>query len=127
MSEMMRTKPNRNVQTWFDGLGSKDWYVSVLTIGEIRFGVERISESDRRIRLKRWLDRDLLLDRSENILPVTVEVAERWGLLKVAEKRTLPEVDSLIAATALHHRLILVTRNTKDFQFPGLEVVDPFV
>ena len=126
VSDAMNARPNRKVVTW---LGSQDFerlLISVLTIGEIRRGIEQMNVGQRQNNLRQWIDNDLLQKKRNQILPVTLAVAERWGQLSAAAKRTLPQIDTLIAATAIHHNLILVTRNTRDFQFPGLEIFDPF-
>lgn len=80
----------------------------------------------RRERLRLLVELDLPYWYGRRLLPVTIEVAERWGRLAAVVRRTLPRFDSLIAATALHYDLRVVTRNVRDFQFPGLEVINPW-
>jgi hypothetical protein len=126
ISELVRAVPNERVARWFDQVPDETLYVSVLTLGEIRRGVERLEPGPRRERLRVWLETELPAWFEDRVLPIDVAVADRWGRLLVAVGRTVPAVDSLLAATALHHDLRLVTRNTGDFGFPGLEVIDPW-
>ena len=98
-------------------------WVSVLSFGEIRKGIERLAPGKRRTELAAWLERDLHDWFEERLLPVTKAIAERWGVLsarRLDQGTPMPSIDGLIAATALEHNLTLVTRNVKDFA--GLEV-----
>jgi predicted nucleic acid-binding protein len=99
--------------------------VSVITIGEIRKGIDLIAhrDSQQAAGLESWL-RGLHQSFANRILPVTTEIAEEWGRLNAV--RPLPAVDSLLAATASIHGLILATRNTGDLQGLGLQMVNPF-
>jgi predicted nucleic acid-binding protein len=104
-------------------------FLSVMTIGEICKGIALLPDSRRRTTLQTWLNTDVRTWYAGRILPVTEVVAERWGQLASAAKQrglTLPVVDGVIAATALHHQLILVTRNTKDFAGLGVEILNPW-
>ena len=85
----------------------------------------RLPDGTRKEQLRLWLDRDIAAWFGDRLLPISLDVAERWGRL-VAEHRPLPTIDSLLAATALHHGLRLVTRNIADFQFAGLTVINPW-
>lgn len=126
VSEFARTKPQQAVLEWLRQVPPEALYVSVLTLGELRDGVERLSASTRREQLKLWLERDVRSWFGSRVLPVDAAVADRWGRLRATMKRPLPAVDSLLAATALEHGLRLVTRDAGDFAFPGLEVVNPW-
>ncbi len=104
--------------------------MSVLTLGELRKGIDRLSEGARRTRLENWLDCDLRLRFSGRWLSVDEEVAERWGLIMAnAANRglALPVIDGLIAATALIHGMTVVTRNVSDLQGTGAPVMNPWV
>jgi predicted nucleic acid-binding protein len=101
-------------------------YLSVLTMGELRKGVEALPEGDRKRRLLDWLEVELPTYFASRILPVDAGVADRWGRLMAQEGRPLGAVDSLLAATALYHDLTLVTRNLKDFRHQDLQVLDPW-
>ena len=127
ISEHSRTRPNAQVLAWLRTLPVEEQYLSVLTLGEVRNGIERLDDAPKRDRLRRWLERDLQDFFDRRLLPVTAAVADRWGRLRAAMRRPVPAIDSLLAATALHHDLRLVTRNEQDFlQFPGLMVVNPW-
>jgi len=126
LSEMVRKEPNERVLQWFDKTPDQLLYVSVLTIGEIRKGVEVITDTMRRERVRIWLEKDLPMWFGERILPIDIDVADEWGRLCAQVGRPLPAIDSLLAATALHHKLRLVTRNTKDFNYPSLVLINPW-
>lgn len=126
LSELSRSTPNSLVLAWFRQVPDSALHVSVLTLGEIRRGVEALGEPRRRERLRVWLERELPQWFGARVLPVSAEVADRWGRQLAQIRRSVPAVDSLLAATALHHDLRLVTRNVGDFPFPGLEVVNPW-
>lgn len=127
ISETIKSKPDKNVLNWFAEVENNDLFISVLTLGEIRAEVEKITEQNRRNKLLKWLENDLLNWFGDRLLPIDSYVADRWGKLQSMAKRTLPAVDSLLAATALAYELKLVTRNTKDYHFPFLEVINPFL
>lgn len=76
--------------------------------------------------MRLWLEHDLAHWFGDRVLAVDAAVSDRWGRLLADEGRPLPTIDSLLAATALHHELRLVTRNTKDFIVQGLEVINPW-
>jgi predicted nucleic acid-binding protein len=126
VSETIRRTPDKSVITWLEQLPAEALYVSVLTMGEIRKGVEAIAGGKRREKLRLWLEHDLPAWFEGRVLPVDLPVADRWGRLLAEAGRPVPTIDSLLAATALHHELRLVTRNAGDFDYPGLEVVNPF-
>jgi predicted nucleic acid-binding protein len=114
------------VVAWFAEVEDKALYLSVLTLGELRRGVEKLSTGKRKEKLRRWLEHELPTWFGDRLLPIDSGVADQWGRLEQAAPRTLPAVDSLLAATALHHHLRLVTRNIADFDVPGLEKVNPW-
>jgi predicted nucleic acid-binding protein len=126
ISELARPQPDSSISAWFASVPDETLHLSVLTLGEIRKGVERLPASRKRERLRLWLEHDLPDWFAERLLPIDMEVADRWGRLLAETGRPLPAIDSLLAATALHHGLRFVTRNANDFAFPGLEVVDPW-
>ncbi len=126
ISETIRRNPNKALITWLDKLPADALYVSVLTMGEIRRGVEAVTDGRRREKLRLWLEHELPMWFEGRVLAVDLPVADRWGRLLAEMGRPVPTIDSLLAATALHHELRLVTRNARDFAYPGLEVVNPF-
>lgn len=126
LSETVRTEPNPSVLRWLSQVSDHHLHVSVLTLGEIRKGVGRLVPGSRREQLRLWLEHDLPGWFGQRVLPVDRSVADRWGQLLGEMGRPLPAIDSLLAATAMHHELRLVTRNRRDFLFPCLEVIDPW-
>jgi hypothetical protein len=127
ISEHSRKKPNGRVLAWLRSLPIEEQYLSVLSLGEIRHGIERLDAGARKERLRLWLERDLQDLFGARLLAVTSPVAERCGRLRAEMRRPIPAVDSLLAATALQHDLRFVTRDEQDFVgFPGLTVINPW-
>ena len=126
ISELKRPQPNPQVLNWFETVNHEFLYLSVLTLGEIRKGIEKLPESQRKNKLRYWLDKELPNWFGKRLLPINIEIALAWGGLQAQMNRPLPAIDSLLAATALHHDLCLVTRNTKDFIYPNLIVINPW-
>lgn len=126
ISETIRSSPNKNLIAWLEQLSGEALFVSVLTLGEIRKGVEALSDQKRREKLRLWLEHELPVWFEGRVIQVDIAVADRWGRLLAEVARPVPSIDSLLAATALHHELRIVTRNVKDFDYPGLEVINPF-
>jgi predicted nucleic acid-binding protein len=126
VSETVRPNPKTAVITWLGQLPGEGLYISVLTLGEIRKGIEALADRKRKEKLRLWLEHDLPAWFEGRVLSVDLAVAERWGRLIAEVGRPVPTLDSLLAATALHHELRLVTRNSDDFRYPGLEVINPF-
>jgi hypothetical protein len=113
------------VASWYESIADSSLYLSVLVIGEIRKGLERVRPRDagQATALENWL---VAVDRAfgERILPIDRAVAHEWGRLSAG--RPLPVVDGLLAATAKVHRMTLVTRNTVDMVDLGVHVLNPF-
>jgi toxin FitB len=128
-SELTRERPDARVAAFLDNAGQSRMFLSVLTIGEICKGIAELPASQKRTGLQDWLDMEVRSWFVGRILPVTEAIAERWGHLAAAAKQkgmTLAVVDGLIAATALHHNLTIVTRNVKDFAGLGADVINPW-
>jgi predicted nucleic acid-binding protein len=126
ISELRRRDPDANVRAWFAQRPATELYLSVLTLGEIRKGVEALADSGRRTVLREWLERELPVFFAARLLPIDAGVAHQWGQLLAEAGRSLPAIDSLLAATALHHNLVLVTRNLKDFAGLPVQVLNPW-
>lgn len=126
LSELRRKAPNGGVIDWFARRPASTLFLSVLTLGEIRKGIEGLADAERRMALTDWLEADLPTFFTGRILAVDAPVADRWGRLVAAAGRPVPAIDSLLAATALHHDLALVTRNERDFADFGLQVINPW-
>jgi toxin FitB len=115
-----------NVSRWFAGVPSEEIFLSVLAVGEIRSGIERIRRrrDARSARaLEAWL-KGLIAEHSDRILPIDEAVAQEWGRLNVPDP--IPVIDGLMASTARVHGLTIATRNLKDMKRTGVECVDPF-
>jgi len=125
-----RVPPDRRVKSWLGAAVPGSLYVSVLTLAEIRRGIELLPPSKRRDQLEHWFETDLLEPFDDaNIIPVTKAIGDRWAALsaRVQQKGIQPAViDGLLAATALEHDLTLVTRNVKDFEQLGVVVFNPW-
>ena len=126
LSALVAAKPDENVISWFESTPQEGLYLSVLSLGEIRKGVEKMPMGRRREQILNWLEHDLPLWFEDRMLPVDNHVADEWGRLLSKVERTFPAIDSLIAATALCHHLTVVTRNEKDFDVPGVDMLNPW-
>ena len=129
ISELLRPKPHPGVLQWLGNTQEDLLYISVLTLGEIRRGISSLPDNRRRSKLEAWLNRDLVLRFSNRILSIDLAVAERWGRIAggaPARHSPLPVIDGLLAATALHHDLTVVTRNTAHFATWDVPFFDPW-
>jgi toxin FitB len=122
--ETLRPVPNEQLMTWIGATNPEHLYVSVLTLGELRKGVLKLGPGRQRERLSNWLDTTLADWFGERVIAVDLAVADRWAQSLVDAGWPLPAIDSLIAATALHRGLAIVTRNVRDFALPGVEVTN---
>jgi predicted nucleic acid-binding protein len=126
VSELRKAKrANPNVLAWFQAIPDKELFLSVLVLGEIRTGIERIRSSDpaQARALDRWL-KGLETTYTDRMLPITAVIADKWGRLSARNPPSV--VDCLLAATALENDLSLVTRNTQDVTRTGVQLINPF-
>lgn len=127
ISELVRAKPDARVVAWIRATDESLLHLSVLTLGKIRKGVSLLPSSSRRTRLESWLDTELTDRFAGRILTVDQSVAERWGRLTAASRRApLPVIDGLLAATALHHDLTLVSRDLSPAARANVPCFDPW-
>jgi predicted nucleic acid-binding protein len=129
ISELVRLKPEPRVMAWMQAAEETLLYLSVLTLGEIRKGLAGLPQGKRRTHLETWLEIELGARFAGRILPIDVPVADRWGLLAataIKEGKTLSTIDGLLAATALHHNLTVVSRNVSDFADTRVQVLNPW-
>jgi predicted nucleic acid-binding protein len=129
ISELVARQPNPNVLAWIDSVDADGIYISVITIGEIIKGIEKLPNSKRRQELSDWLENELLIRFQNNLIELDVNILIHWGRLNARLEisgQKVPAIDSLIAATALEHDLILVTRNETDFEGTGVKLLNPW-
>ncbi|MGA7130701.1 MAG: type II toxin-antitoxin system VapC family toxin [Chthoniobacterales bacterium] len=129
LSELRRKRPETKVQAFIKSQPLEQLYVSAVTFAEIRFGIEQLDDSRRRSALQDWLTRSLRPMFLQRTLPVTEDVMFRWRLLVEAGRKvghTFSQPDLIIAATALHHGLTVVTRDRADYEKADVPVFNPW-
>lgn len=129
LSELERPHADPQVLSWLRSIPQDLLYVSAITLAELIRGVQSHKDPQRRLKLQRWLDVEVRSWLDEGILPVTVDVAEAAGMLSAQRSlsgRPLSFQDSLIAATAVRHSFVMVTRNERDFTSLGLRILNPW-
>ncbi|MDW5317523.1 type II toxin-antitoxin system VapC family toxin [Rhizobium sp. PL01] len=129
LSEVTKPRPDGRVLEWLDRIDEDRAFISVVSIAEIRRGVALMDSGRKRDALAEWLARDLPARFEHRVVPVEEPVALAWGDLMGLAKRAgrgLASMDGLIAATAITHDLTLATRNTKDFEGFGIDIIDPW-
>ncbi len=129
ISEWVKPRPDPGIAAWLDEVDEDRTYLSVITLGELRKGVERLAVGRRRDRLDQWLTSELPERFGERMLAFDAAVADQWGrLLAQAENigRPVGGIDALIAATAKVHGLQVVTRNVGHFRHTGVDVISPW-
>jgi predicted nucleic acid-binding protein len=129
ISELVAKQPNQHVIEWIDGVDFETVHLSVITIGEIRKGIEKLPDSKRKSMLQEWLEGELLVRFSGRVLPVDLVAILVWGSmvgrLDLSGEK-MAAMDALVAATALHGNLRLVTGNEDDFKHAGIRIVNPW-
>lgn len=125
LSEVRKPLGDEGVMCWISSVPAGDLYVSVLVVGEVRRGIERLKrrDPDQAEAYEAWLG-TILRDYADRLLPVDAEAAEEWGRMSVPDP--VPVVDGLMAATAKVRRMTFVTRNTADVERTGVELLNPF-
>lgn len=131
LSEFVRpdNTPDWRVKRWLEAADPSSLYVSVLTFGEIRRGIEKLPPSKRRSHLEAWLAKDLHEWFENRLLDIDEAIANRWGILAAAAQRKgtpIAIIDGLLSATALEHQLTVVTRNSPDFVSAGVPALNPW-
>lgn len=126
---MVRARPNRGVLAWMESCDESTLFMSVLTLGEIQKGIEKLAPGKRRNALQSWLDRDLRRRFAGRILDIDAEVAITWARIQASLEKggtPLPSIDGLLCATARTHNLTVVTRNRGDFERSGIGIYNPW-
>jgi toxin FitB len=129
LSEFTRRQPEHKVLEWLEQIPEEKLYLSVITIGEVQHGIERLPSSQRKTELLLWLNNALIERFEGRILPLDTETMLVWGTLTAQMERTgrpTGSMDGLMVATALRHQLIIATRNTSDFLPCGVQVINPW-
>jgi predicted nucleic acid-binding protein len=129
ISELVKKEPNPAVVSWLDEQDEQNLFLSVLTLGELQKGISKLPAGARRDELQAWVEHDLVERFTGRIIDIDLETAQFWGRLQgESEQRgeSLPVMDSLIAATATVHGLIVVTRNAKDMERCRVRVCNPW-
>ena len=131
LSEFARpdNTPDQRVKQWLETADPDSLYASVLTFGEIRRGIEKLPSSKRRTHLETWLAKDLHEWFENRLLVIDEAIANRWGILATAAQRKgtpLAIIDGLLSATAIEHKLTVVTRNSPDFVSANVPVLNPW-
>jgi predicted nucleic acid-binding protein len=125
VSEATKELRDLGVQSWLEKAAPESLFLSAVTFGELKFGIERLPKGSKRDRLQKWLEAYVDETPPERILSVDRDVALLWADLRIRDPNC-KLVDGQIAATAFFHGLTLVTRNVRDFRFPGLAVFNPW-
>lgn len=129
ISELVRPKPEPRVLEWMESTDESLLYLSVLTLGEIRKGAAALQQAKRRTHLETWLEVELQARFAGRIVPVNAAIADRWGLIAADAKQSgkeLSVIDGLLAATALHHNLTVISRDTRNFTNARVQVLNPW-
>ena len=129
ISELVTRQPDANVIRWIESIAPQNVYLSVITVGELKKGIEKLPDSRRKTALEAWLSHDLLVRFQDHLLPLDTPIMLAWGALVArmeAIGKPMPAIDSLIAATTLHHSLTLATRNTGDFEHAEIMLLNPW-
>jgi tRNA(fMet)-specific endonuclease VapC len=129
ISEFISKTPNQKVIDYILTLNEDDIYLSVITIGEIKTGIEKLDSSQKKDKLLHWLENDLLVRFENRIITIDIEIMLQWGVINTRLKqlgKPLPIMDSLIGSTAQVKDMILLTRNEKDFKNLDIKIVNPF-
>jgi len=129
ISELISKQPNENVLSFLEKKDESSIFLSVITIGEIKSGIEKLQDHNKKTTLLTWLHDDLLNRFSGRIVDIDVEIMLEWGKLNQKLKcigKPMPIMDSLIASTSSSKNFILVTRNEKDFQNLDINIINPF-
>ena len=130
LSELRRPKPEPKVVQFVAGQSLDNLYISVVTLAEIRFGIELVKDMGRRMELNDWLDHKLRPMFEDRVLDVGEEIMLKWRLLvEEGRKRghTFSQPDLIIAATALHHGLTIVSRDTSDYEIANVPILNPWL
>lgn len=128
LSEVQRRQGNSRVRERFEALADDDVFLSVLTLGELKKGIDKLKATPKKRSLAAWFDQ-LVVSARDRVLPIDQETAVIWGEVSARcelRGQPIPAIDALIAATALRHGLHLMTRNVAPFELTGVMLVNPW-
>ena len=129
ISELVKKRPSARVTRWLDRQDEFSIYLSVITLGELQKGIDKLPKSRKRRQLKNWATSDLIHRFTGRILNIDSNIAQKWGTLSAEAEtggRPVPVLDGLLAATALSHGLTFVTRNTSHIEHTGVSMLNPW-
>ncbi len=129
ISELVSKQPNQKVLDFISSIDEEDTYLSVVTIGEIKSGIENVKNTDKKKNLNQWFEQDLLPRFQNRIIDIDTDIMITWGKINQTLKsigKPLPIMDSLIASSCINGSFTLVTRNEKDFQNIDIKIINPF-
>lgn len=129
ISELIKKDPSSKVVKWISKTEENNLFISVLTIGEIHKGIEKLPESKKKEKLHKWVNNDLQERFKERIINFDLQTATVWGKIQAHSEtlgKALPAIDGQIAATGISYDLIVVTRNTTDMEISGVSLLNPW-
>jgi hypothetical protein len=129
LSELRKRRPDRRVVAFVAGQPLELLYVSTVTLAEIRFGIELVTDASRRAELNAWLTHKVRPLFAQRVLDVGEDVLFKWRLLVEEDRKsgsTFSQPDLFIAATALHHGMTVVSRDTREYERAGVPVLNPW-
>ena len=129
LSELTRLRPDANVIEWFSSNDETRMYLSVISLGELVKGIDRLPDSAKKDKLNSWIQHNLKSRFRSRIIPISESIAIKWGSIQATMElrgTPIPAIDALIVATSLVNNLTLVTRNTKDFENIGIPLINPW-
>jgi predicted nucleic acid-binding protein len=129
ISEFISKTPNQRVVDYILTLDENTLFLSVITIGEIKSGIEKLDNGDKKKTLLHWLENDLLIRFKDRVVSVDISVMLKWAEIHQKSRKQgtpLPVMDSLIGATCKVNNMTLITRNEKDFKHIDIEIINPF-
>jgi len=130
ISELIKKTPSKQVVCWISEIPETNLYISVLTIGEIHKGIEKLPESKKKEKLHKWVNFDLQERFKNRIINLDLQVATTWGKIQAQSElagKAMPAIDGLIIATGISHDLIVVTRNIPDMEIKGISLLNPWL
>ena len=129
ISELIKSKPNKNVVNWIKKNNEQDYFLSSLTFGEVHKGIVKLMDKTRKDKLHQWVENDLKERFKNRIIPIDINVAKIWGQIQGRAEivgKPMPAIDSLIAATGICYDLIVITQNISDMQQSNVVLLNPW-